>query len=343
MQEYIKKERYTLSLILIVILIPIAYANSNVLDFFSDDSKLWDLIEGGMQSITGETAVTVSITVGNNAPNISYVSLMGDTYAPASGGIRSIEISFLADDPESSTNLDNTTARVNVSYISSAGSGFLSSSNTSCDSAYIPAGDVINYTCIVQMEYYYDHSTEWTVDAEIKDLNSNAFMNSTWAGTGGNWSYTELVAFNLTALSLSWGSVAPSDTNSTSTTTETVENIGNSLSLDIKPTVIELAGVTNPATIIPAGNFTVFNATTAAKIECDSTNQTAFVTIGVLPIAFINNSQVVSLKNTLRRGQGINRVDQNFCLFDVPAYLTSQTYNTNAGGDWDITAADSGE
>ena len=93
-----------LVLFLILIIIPAVYG-----------INLLDALKGGMEAITGRSAVTVSISVGNNAPNISYVSLDKQTYAPTDGALTKIGISFLADDPEGLSNLDNASARANVS------------------------------------------------------------------------------------------------------------------------------------------------------------------------------------------------------------------------------------
>ena len=298
---------------LILLVIPSVYAFS-----------LLDVLNEGMESITGRSAVTVSISVGNNAPNISYVSLDKQTYAPTDGALTKIEISFLADDPEGLSNLDNTSARANVSL---SGTTEL---NTTCSSA--TAGEFINYTCEVYMQYYYASSSSWTVEAEIADSNSNYFQNST-----GTWTYSAGTYFNLTSpASLAWAAVVPSQTNQSSTTTMVAENTGNQATLNIKTTVIDLGGTSGK--YIPAGNFSVFNSTTN-DLECESTNQTGAITYGAQPAVGVNNTQIDILLNALARGQGTNPESLFYCLFDVPSYLSSETYDTTSGGSWDITAS----
>ena len=323
---------------LIIFIVPIVYAG-----FF-------DIFKGSIEDITGRDAVTASIVVGNNAPNISEVSLSGQTWAPTEGDVRIIEVSFVANDAEGAANLANSTAKFNVTYISTTDAGTLTNSNTSCIAATIDS-DSINYTCEVSLQYFWDHSTEWGFSAEIEDNNNNAFMNSTFGnqtadGPSANWTLSELVAANLSDSSLAWASVAPSDTNQTSTTNLTLENTGNSLSLNIVDTFIDLGGTGTP--YIPAGNFSVFNITDTNKFECDFLNQSATVTPGANPLVGVNaTSAGISFKhllNAMRRGGGAGNFGLvNVCLFDVPADLTAGTYNTNSGGAWTIVEEDSGE
>ena len=325
---------------LIIFIVPIVYAG-----FF-------DIFKGSIEDITGRDAVTASISVGNNAPNISDVELAGLSFAPLEGDVRVIQVSFLANDAEGAGNLDNLSAKVNVSYQSLAGAGLLSSENTTCTSTNIDS-DTINYTCEVRMQYFWDHATTvaqgWTVDAEINDTNNNFAINSsnnnaTDADPGTNWTYTELVAANLSGTSLAWATVAPGDTNASSTTNLTLENTGNSLSLNILDTLIDLGLSGGGATFIPAGNFTVFNITNSDFVECDFLNQTAAATPNVAPLVGINNTIVRHSTNTMRRGGGAGSFGLvNVCLSSAPADLTAGTYNTNSGGSWTIVEEDSGE
>ncbi len=144
MLKEVKKDKLVFIIIfLILLIIPAVYAFS-----------LLDILKGGIESITGRSAITVSISVGNNAPNISYVSLDKQTYAPTDGAKTKIQVSFLADDPEGLGNFDNTTARLNVSL-----SGANTQENTTCTSATIAGGEYINYTCEVYMDYYFASSS----------------------------------------------------------------------------------------------------------------------------------------------------------------------------------------
>ena len=329
----IKKE--VVLILLIIFLVPIVYAG-----FF-------DLFKG-IEDITGRDAITASIVIGNNAPNISDVSIAGQTWAPLEGDVRVIEVSFLANDAEGTANLDDVSANVNVSYQSSEGAGLLSNENKTCDVVNIDS-DTNNYTCGVIMQYFWDHSTAWTVDAQINDTNNNFAMNSsnnnaTDADPGTNWTYSELVAGNLSGTSLAWATVAPGDTNASSTTNLSLENTGNSLSLNIADTMIDLGLSAGGATFIPAGNFTAFNNTNTDKVECDFLNQTAAATPGVAPLVGINATAVRHLTNTLRRGGAASNFGLiNVCISSVPADLAAGTYDTTSGGTWTIVEEDSGQ
>ena len=307
--------------------------------------QLWSfgvIIDDGTLNNTGGYQYSENITIANTGPTISDVSLGGRSYSPTAGGTTEIEVSFLADEIDGTDHLDNSTALVNVSYQSLTGAGLLSDSNSSCSSATIDT-DTMNYSCYVQLEYFWDHSTVWTVDAQISDINSSLDLNSSnQASDGLNWTVQELIASNFSSTSLSWAGVVPLDTNASSTTNLTNENIGNSLSLLLTTIVIDL-GASETATYIPAINFTVFNITNTDKIECDYTNQSEAVNSGVKPFVGVNNTAIVWLNNTLKRGQGTNPETANYCLFDVPSSLISGEYNTSFGGAWDLTTGDSGE
>lgn len=325
-----KEVAFIVTIFLIIFIVPAVYGG--ILDFF----------KGGVESITGRDAITATISVGNTAPNISDVSLAALSFSPSEGDVRLVEVAFLANDAEGASNLDNTTAKVNISYQSLTGAGILTDSNSSCTSTNVDS-DTNNYTCEINMQYFWDHSTAWTVDAEVKDNNNNFALNSSnQAGDGLNWTYSELIAANLTGTSLAWASVVPADTNASSTTNLTLENTGNSLSLNIVDTVIDLGGPSG--TIIPAGNFSLFNITNTDKIECDFENQSAAVTIGAHPIVGVNETAIRHLINALKRGGGSDNFGlTNVCLFDVPADLLAGTYDTSSGGTWTIVEEDSGE
>ena len=309
MSLYLKKE-VLIVLVVFSLILPLVYS-FDIIEWFKEGT------------ITGNAAVTVSISVGNNAPNISSVEFDAQTIAPLDGDIRNFEISFLVDDPEGSGNLDNATARANVTYSS------YTNQNTTCDSALI-SGDRINYTCTVQMQYYWTTASNlWNIAAEIADDNGNIVMNDT-----ANFTYSSLTASNSTS-SLAWAAVVPSATNQTSTTTMAVENTGNRATLDILTTMIDLGGASGK--IIPAANFTVFNSTVGAT-ECDSTNTTEAISYGVLPISGVNNTAKHILLSALAAGQGSTE-SLYYCLYDVPGDLSSETYSTTAGGSWDISVA----
>ena len=310
MSVSIKKE-VLIILVVSFLIIPLVYS-FDIIEWFKEGT------------ITGNAAVTVSISVGNNAPNISSVEFDGQTIAPSDGNIRNFEISFLVDDPEGSGNLDNTSAKLNVSLASPS----YTSSNSSCTNEAVPAGDMIRYNCTVQMQYYWNTGSSWGIAAEIADANSNIAQNSS-----ATFTYSQLTASNLSSSSLGWAAVIPSATNQSSTTTMNVENTGNKATLNILTTIIDLGGASGKA--IPATNFTAFNST-AGTIECDSTNTTAAITYGVLPISGVNNTAKHILLDALAVGQGSSE-SLYYCLYDVPGDLSSETYSTSAGGSWDIS------
>ncbi len=306
--------------LLILIIIPIAYA-INLLDF----------LRGGMEAITGKgTAVTVSITVGNDAPNITFVSLDGQSYAPNSGGVRVIEVSFLANDSQGLANIDNDSAKVNISLTDSPEYNY---TNSTCTSAYVDVGGAgfLNFSCRIEAQYWWPDASNWIVTVDINDSNNNRELNDS-----GDWQYTVLDAFNLSdSETLAWGSVTPEDTNQTSTTNLTLENQGNRDSLNITTIIIDLYDSAGEQ-YIPASNFSVFNNSNVDNIQCESTNQSATVDVGITPIVGANATAQYVLFDNLNRGQG-SYENLYYCLFHVPLNVSGETYDTSWAGQWDIS------
>ena len=318
-------------------IIPILYLFLLIIFLFSITPIVYagflnTIFNEGIESITGKSAVNVSISI-SLPPNISFVSLDAQSHTPLDGGVRDIHVSFLVDDPEGLGDLDNTSAKFNISYYYNT-TDVYSNENTSCTSA--TASDVINYSCTVQMQYWWDNSDKWTYSAEINDTDGNYVQNS--SATSNNWTYAAFTGFNLSSATLDWITLIPSKTNQTSNTTMTAENTGNQATLNISTTMMDLGGPVG--TYIPAGNFSVFNSTTN-DLECDSTNQTEPIIYGAQPVVGVNDSAVDILLDALARGPGTNPESLYYCLFEVPAIaaLESGAYNATDENSWDITAS----
>ncbi|MFH1210226.1 MAG: hypothetical protein V1663_05580, partial [archaeon] len=267
----------------------------------------------------------LNILISNTPPNVTFISL-NDSRTVLEGGIRSIIVSFLAVDPDS--NIDNNTAKVNVSKDT------VSVTNSSCSNSMAP-NNYINFTCTIQIPYWYDAGS-WSVTAFINDTSNLPAQNTT------SWSLEELTAINTTSTSLTWSTVVPNSYNKTSNNDPIIlHNTGNKDTLNIYVEGIDLYEDSAGATMIPAANFTVFNKTSndvAPNIECDYRNKTVVVTYGAFPIVLVNNTDVIIVQNSLPRGAG-NIESVYFCLFHVPPNLISATYSTSGTpneDDWVI-------
>ncbi len=271
---------------------------------------------------SSSTIFSNNLTIINSLPLINFVSLNG-TIDPLDGGIRRFEFSFIANDTDGTTDLNSAVANV-----SSNGENYL---NTSCSTI----GDVAlgrNYSCTIEMQYYFA-SGIWNYAAEIKDSDNIAVQNSTLAGEGQNWYYSQLVASNLSVSSLTWNLI-PGATNQTLLTNPVaIENTGNKPTLNIIAQAIDLGGASGR--YIPAANLTIGNITSAAKVECDSLNQTATAIPGVSPLTFINATNIYPVTAALPRAQG-SKENLYYCLFDAPADLISEVYSTGTGTEWSI-------
>ena len=132
------------------------------------------------------------------------------------------------------------------------------------------------------------------------------------------------------------------DKSSYTLTTGLVTILGN-WSAD-KPTYATVATVSGKANTggsnactYGIANFSIFNSTTSDS-ECESTNQTGPITYGAQPAVGVNNTAVDILLGSLAIGQG-SQESLYYCLFDVPAAVQSENYDTTNGGSWDITCS----
>ncbi|MFH1210224.1 MAG: hypothetical protein V1663_05570 [archaeon] len=294
----------------------------------SISANIFDDIKGTIADITGKATSntsTVTINVGANPPNVTFVSL-NDSRTVLEGGIRSLIVSFLVIDID--MNVENGTAKVNVSKDT------VSVTNASCSNSMAP-NNYINFTCTIQIPYWYDAGV-WSVTAFVNDTSNLPSQNTS------SWNLQEMTAINTTSTSLTWPTVVPNSYNKTSNSDPiSLHNTGNKDTLNIYVEGINLYEDVAALTMIPASNFTVFNKSSndvAPNIECDYRNKTAVVVLGAFPLVLANNTDVAIVTNSLPRGIG-NIESFYFCLFHVPPNLISATYST--GGtpnedDWII-------
>jgi hypothetical protein len=326
-------------LTLIILIIPLVYAN-----LFKDLKSSFDAVTG--RGTSSGLGVAVE-SLGNNPPNITFISLnQSSPFSIVEGGRLLIQVSFLADDPQGADNLDNLSAKLNISSVDAS----VTSTNTTCDSALVSeAGNQINYTCTVLVQYY-DPAGDWHVSAEINDSQGNSIQNSSLlgdnAGGGSSWFVSALTGMNLTPTSLTFPSVTGDTYNITSNNDPLqVENTGNQDKLDVFVEGITMfddnVATEAGGTFIPAENFTISPNTGAScsGALCTECQNSAYV-----GTALVNDTATNITGPSLVRGQG-NLTDIYLCLVHVPLNITLSNYSTGKGTsaedeeDWTISVA----
>lgn len=279
---------------------------------------------GALDSITGQATsrpTNVSITVGNNAPQIISVS-----YIPAQqvteAGVTYVTFYFSAYDQDGAVNLNGSSA---AGYFQLTGEA--TRSNLSCVSVGSLDAFTTNYSCTVDV-WYFDGAGSWTINATIYDINGAYAENSTTTFT-----LQETTAIVISPDALTWPTLSVSDTNRTSNNDPVV--INNTANKDIDPNnvtvnAVSLQGQTVLSEYIYAENFTVdIDTGGSPPAECNGPymiNNTAVGIVGATVPA-----------GNLSAGQG--QEDLYFCLTELPSTISAQTYSTQNTGPWTVSVS----
>src|SRR3989338_7228524 len=185
----------------------------------------WTNCSDGVQSNLSEIR-NISIAT-NGVPSITFVSNLS-AVSIIEGGVRQINFSFLASDPDGRGDLDNTSAQLRISRLGEA-----DRTNTSCT----PVGTFennINYSCSINL-WYYDGAGFWTINASIRDTQSLYSENNSM-----QFMVLETTAFAIGPTALTWATLELGNTNRTATNDPmTLNNTGNK---DIVTTGITVTG-----------------------------------------------------------------------------------------------------
>ena len=293
---------------LILLIIPFVFAG-----FFGD---LWNSITGMATTAT----TTLSITIGNTVPNVTLVSTIGDR-SINTGGQVFLTFLFNATDLDGNQTINDTSAQGMFNK-----SGEDLRLNSSCTKTGSNA-NTTTFNCTIGI-WYWDAAGNWTINATI-------FDNSRAQAT--NYSRTfELqptTAMVMSPTALTWPSIALSDKNQTSNNDPIiVNNTANKDIADGSLTVqaIELQGDDDPTKALRATNFTVsINTGGSPPLDCAGTKMVNNTATGVTGASMNagNNSAAAGNRSLY------------FCLSEVPAGATSQTYSTTDLGAWTIAVS----
>ncbi len=275
-------------------------------------------------SITGmgsTVTTTPNVTIGNTAPAVENITFQGSPSVTLSEAVPTpIIISFLAMDFDGASNIDNTTAYLNVSL---DGSDMHQNTTGTCYPETEGSNTTAqNYTCTINMQYW-DLSGSWTCAAEIKDASVYAGLEVVNCFTVGT-----TTAINVTDTTVAWGNLAIGQIDSLMSTSElNITNTGNTNITNVTLQGINLIGETTNTVWIPATNFTA----PWGERACNT------------GVALINDTDLQLTGSRLDFGPGSLTTTNNathICLEEVGQDITQQSYST-AGDieDWTITGA----
>jgi len=317
-----KRDVVNLKIFLIIMLfITIPLVSANFLDLPS--LKIKELRSGNLNIrdwITGKatTATTeINITIGNTAPTISNVSSPGSPSVSA-GTYTWINFSFVAIDLDGASNLNNATASGRYNISTDNDYRF----NSSCKPVGSIGASQTNFSCSIQI-WYFDTNGGWTINASIKD-NAGAYAEN----ISSSFTLGLTTAMNMTPSALTWPAVGPTSTNTLANQNITIWDIANkNITADnVNVTAFSLQGETTTSDYLNASNFTV-----SVRNACDSgnvmiSNKNKNITSSNITIGNVTGS--VASANT--------REELFFCLEDVTAGISQQSYSTTGSGSWTV-------
>ncbi|MCH7568295.1 MAG: hypothetical protein IIA87_02635 [Nanoarchaeota archaeon] len=307
--------------------------------FFSD---IWNKVTG---QATSGADINITVGAGGTAPQITFVynltpELLSGITLTEGPAYTAFYINFSANDTEGATNLDASTARLNISR---AGEAIVH--NSTC-TLLVSDGVNANFSCLINTSWF-SQAGVWTINASITDLGSNTVYskNSTYSGALLGTGTAEITINSLTAFvsgpgNITFATIAGGDVNTTSNNDPLrLNNTGNQDfgdgSMEINAT--DLIGEVTSSEALYSGNFSVGNVT-GSNEECNfqnvSTTRMNFTHAG-------GNFVTLKTGNMSRGNFSLNdgQTGQEtlfFCLLLAGTELSQQSYSTAVQGAWTI-------
>lgn len=251
----------------------------------------------------------VKVQVGNAAPTITNLQAIPNVNLNPAPSVTSVTVTFTASDANGASDLLDSSASAqftNTGEPTRTGTCYLQDT----------AGNEKTYQCAVAMNYF-DKSGSWTVTVSVADTKAAAAQSSS------TFTVNLLRDISISPALINFPSVAPGDTNIIPADKTTITNNGN---FQAPPGAIlaiaySLSGETNPAQIIPAGNFKIAGSSQADVCGLGSSLTPSFPT----PVT----------TSALSRGSTGNTETLSYCLTSVPQ-ISSQVYSATGGNSWII-------
>ena len=279
------------------------------------------------KSLTGKATSQnfgVNVSVGNNAPNITFVSPLGNINVNEDNVVN-IQLNFTAYDADGSGNLVSTSGKANFTRGSEA-----VRANSSCVQLNTFSNYYANYTCTIAM-WYYDGAGEWNITTYVADISGAAIMNTTTKFT-----LNELAAFKSSPSLLTFSSLNPGSVNQTASNDPLLmNNTGNKAIIagNIEINATDLKGETDNTRAIYAGNISIGVSTGGTPpAECSGTSMNSSLSIPIGSATLPKGNYTVNDGST-------GQEQLYFCIKKAGSELTTQAYSTSQMGLWTVKIA----
>ena len=226
-------------------------------------------------------SLTVQTTGVNGDPNVDTCLVDNTVFNPTENSITAVIVRFNVTDGNGVGDLNNSLAKVELDDNETAFEAlYESATNTSCVSSDIDV-DTRQYTCSVSMQFWFQHSQNYSVRCYVGDKNDSVLVSSTALNA---FDYTKLVASSVDGTTVNFGTITSSQFGTTVNDTNSpvnITNTGNAVLANISITGANLTQAGKPD--IDIGQFSAddvptYNASTAQTLTT-STQQITGVSL----------------------------------------------------------------
>jgi hypothetical protein len=304
----IKRGIYVFTLVMIIIILTVSMVSAGVL------KDIYAKITG--KASTQTVGLNITVTAGA-APVILevYNYSMTDISSGTNEGpsLTFISIVFNASDAQGVGNLNNASAKINVTL---NGGTSAVRENTSCA---LVAGQSdatsANFTCNITMAWW-DAPGTWDITAYIADLNSNICCNASVR----NFAIGPTDGMAANQSFLNWSAISPGASNQEASDFVGINNTGNrDRSLLVNSS--DLIGETNADYALGANNFSVKDSA-----GCEGT--------AMVNRTDTNVTSARLLAGNYTANNATAKENLYFCLETSNLDLTAQAYSTSTLGTW---------
>jgi len=292
---------------------------------------VFSFINGDLTGWATSGDFDMNLTIGNSAPtiiNVTHWTSGGDnqSYDIIENGSYQLNFTFLAQDTDLATNLDDSTATVVLNRSS------ITHTNSSCKDEGNYNTTVQNYSCYILVWWW--EVGNYTINASIQDLASAYGSDSSKQAQ-----LNQTTAITFGPANLTWPAIGLTDANKTPTNDPIeINNTGNANFTDVNITAIALVGESTSTTYINSSNFTASTNWGGSPLtECAGTNM---VNATTTQVAHTVDANVTVGNFTAPANDNVTGQENIFiCLTDIPSSATSQSYSTFDGGAWTLLVA----
>lgn len=304
----IKRGAYVFIFVIATIILTVSFVSAGLIsDFYAKITGKASTQNVGLNiTVTSGTAPVILAVYNYSMTDISS----GTNEGPS---LTFISIVFNASDSQGVGNLNNASAKINVTH--SDGTSAVRENSSCALVAGQSDATSANFTCNITMAWW-DAPGTWNITAYIADLNSNICCNASIR----NFAIGPTDGMAANQSFLNWSAISPGASNQEAIDFVGINNTGNrDRSLLVNSS--DLIGEDNPSYALGANNFSVKNAAGCEGTAMVNRTDTNITSARLLAGNYTGNN--ATAKENLY-----------FCLETSNPDLIAQSYSTSTLGTW---------